>query len=119
MPDTYHVALWGFYHHRFLPDRTYTKYGNLWLVDDRCAGYAGKRTEIGSCECTSLYLVGQQLIGPRPVGQVIHILGKAQQALLISVLDHRYNEVAVRQGCCHTYVDILPNDNVVSVNACV
>jgi len=117
--DSDGVAIFRFDHHRSFFDGAYGQYGHLRLVDDGCTGQAAKGAHIGEGESTVLGIFRFQAVLAGGIGQMVYLPGQAYQVEHICIFDHRHDQVAAGQCSSHADIDILFDDDLITIQGAV
>src|SRR5690606_2820249 len=119
MADSYYVSIFCLHYYRAFLNSAYSQNGYLRLADYRRAHQAAESAHVGHSESTALRIVCLQLVGACGICQAVHIASKAEHIFGISIFNYRYYQVAAWQGCSHTYIYVLLNNNLVAIYTCV
>ena len=113
--DGQHVAAIHGDDGRLLLDRPHAQDRGLGLVDDRRADDRAEDAGVGDRERALLHFVGTQLLGARPLAEIVDGPRQAEERQLVGVLDHRDDEPPVERHR-DAEVDVPPEDRALAAS---
>ena len=116
VPHCDHISLIRFNDRRLLADGPQSKDAHLRLVDDGGSKDIAECAHVGNRVGPSPDFVGLKCPLPGTVGEIVHDGRKPVEVVAVGISDHRYDEVAFRRCRRHADVDVLLEDDPITIH---